>query len=62
MVIEVDGNIHETKKEYDRNRDSYLKGCGYLVLRFTNDEIDLNIESVVQTMGRFLQSPPAGDF
>ena len=62
LVIEIDGSIHETTKEYDRNRDLYLNGCGYNVVHFTNDEIDFNIESVVQSIRQVLQeSPPAGD-
>jgi very-short-patch-repair endonuclease len=40
LVIEIDGSIHETTKEYDGNRDAYLHSGGYKVLRFTNSEIE----------------------
>ena len=50
LVIEVDGAQHFEKeaKEYDRIRSSYLKGLDIKVLRFTNAEINTNIEGVIQ--------------
>ena len=62
IVVEVDGPIHKTVKEYDRKRDLYLKSCGYRVLHVTNDEIDSDIESVLRKIIKFVHtSPPAGD-
>jgi very-short-patch-repair endonuclease len=48
LVIEIDGSVHNTTKEYDGNRDAYLQACGYKVLRFTNSEINLHINTVIQ--------------
>ena len=39
FVIESDGGIHESQKEYDKNRDHYLAANKYNVLRFNNMEI-----------------------
>lgn len=49
LIIEVDGPSHNNSKEYDKTRTKWLRskaGCG--VLRFTNDEVINNPESVLQ--------------
>ena len=62
LVVEIDGPIHNTTIEYDRNRDFYLNGCGYRVLHVTNDEITTDIDAVLRKILKFAQiSPPAGD-
>ena len=43
IVVEVDGDDHETErgKRHDANRDAYLKASGYLVLRYdARDALD----------------------
>lgn len=50
LVIEVDGPIHQLKKEYDRNRDIVLQDMGCKILRVTNDEVINNIEIVIRTI------------
>ncbi|MDD5675742.1 MAG: endonuclease domain-containing protein [Chitinivibrionales bacterium] len=60
LIIEIDGNIHEIKKEYDGNRDNYLRGCGYRVLRFANSEIEMRIEMVLQKIAEYLKVPLRG--
>jgi len=52
LVIEVDGKIHNSTVEYDKNRDDYLGACGCNVLHFTNDQIDNAIETVITTIVR----------
>ena len=48
LVIEVDGDIHlnEEIKERDDGREHDIEKLGIKILRFTNDEILGNIESV----------------
>ena len=50
LVIEIDGSQHFEKenKEYDRIRSEYFSGLNIKVLRFTNAEINTNIEGVTQ--------------
>jgi very-short-patch-repair endonuclease len=50
LVIEVDGGIHKTKdqKAYDINRSSDLEDLGLKVIRFTNEEISNNLESILE--------------
>jgi cyclase len=49
LIIEVDGQIHNKKetKEYDAERQTNLENKGYNVLRFSNNEITKDIESVL---------------
>jgi very-short-patch-repair endonuclease len=41
LLIELDGEVHadEQGKARDRERDAYLRGQGYTILRFPNDRI-----------------------
>ena len=39
LVIEADGGIHRLHDERDANRDAWLAGAGYAVLRFDNSMI-----------------------
>ena len=48
LVIEVDGPIHEMKKEYDKNRDEVMQAEGLRILRFTNDEVNKNPQKVLE--------------
>ena len=38
LVVEVDGS-HHFESEYDARRDQYLRGRGYEVLRFWNEDV-----------------------
>ena len=46
LVIEIDGSIHDSQKERDNERSTILNSLGYRVLRFTNEEILSNINSI----------------
>ena len=48
LVIEIDGEINNDNKEYDKNRDAFLAAHGYKVIRFTNYEIDSNVELILE--------------
>jgi very-short-patch-repair endonuclease len=47
LVIEVDGPVHLAQQDYDRRRDAFLVGCGFTVLRVSNDEVLSDVASVV---------------
>ncbi|HEX2396443.1 MAG TPA: DUF559 domain-containing protein [Bacteroidales bacterium] len=47
LVIEVDGEIHEHSKEYDECRSYMLSELGIKVIRFKNDEIVNDLNSVI---------------
>ncbi len=47
LVIEVDGGIHDAQQEYDEQRTLILNEKGFKVIRFKNEEVLGNIESVL---------------
>ena len=48
LVIEVDGGQHGGAR--DMARDAWLKGQGFVVLRFWNTEVDGNLAGVMQVV------------
>jgi len=46
LVIEVDGGQHGRQAEYDENRTQKLQMAGFRVLRFWNNDVLKEIESV----------------
>ena len=49
LIIEVDGEYHSTPEQLllDAERTRYLQGKGFRVIRFNNQEIQTDIESVM---------------
>jgi len=47
LAIEVEGPIHQYTQEQDAIRREYLECIGLKVLRFSNEEINNNLDSVV---------------
>jgi very-short-patch-repair endonuclease len=39
LVVEVDGGIHESRVDYDKERTAVLEGQGFTVIRFRNEEV-----------------------
>ena len=54
LIIEIDGSQHMDAKEYDKERDDYMETLGIKVLRFWNNEIDTNIESVLEKIKKII--------
>lgn len=66
LVIEIDGGIHKSldRREYDIGREAELEHWGIKVIRFTNEEIEDNINHIQNEIKRIcterqseLQSP-----
>jgi len=47
LVIEIDGGTHDVDDESDKIRTRYLEAQGYRVQRYTNEDVMLNIEGVL---------------
>jgi very-short-patch-repair endonuclease len=67
VVVEIDGETHdfEARQRSDGIRDRWLASRGYVVLRFTNDDVRSNLEGVLLTIrdaarSRFAAHPPPG--
>ncbi|MFV0607433.1 MAG: leucine--tRNA ligase [Niabella sp.] len=52
LVIEVDGGYHDEKQQqlFDEARKNYLKTFNLEVIRFTNEEVLNNINTVIETI------------
>jgi len=54
LVVELDGHHHAEpgQQRHDKARSEWLEGQGLWVLRFTNREVDTNIEGVLEVIAR----------
>ena len=54
IIIEIDGGQHNEDKHiiHDEQRSFYLKNSGYKVLRFWNNDVLNNINSVLEVIRR----------
>jgi very-short-patch-repair endonuclease len=48
LIIEVDGGIHLKRKKEDAARTKWLNFIGYTVIRFKNEEVENEIDSVLE--------------
>jgi len=55
LIIELDGSQHLEQAEYDDERTKYLEARGYRVLRFWNNDVINDIESVLKVIWSALQ-------
>jgi len=55
LVIEVDGLIHQYTQEQDAVRQEFLESLGFRVLRFTNDQVNNDLEGVVKQISAALR-------
>ncbi|HEX7926726.1 MAG TPA: endonuclease domain-containing protein [bacterium] len=51
LVVEVDGGIHAERKPFDAARTQWLESQGLAVLRFTNDDVLSDVETVAKRIG-----------
>ncbi len=56
LIIEVDGGYHldRDQAEYDKGRTHELSEMGIMVIRFTNEEVESNIKSVMDSIKKTL--------
>lgn len=56
LIIEIDGATHESPEqlEHDASRSNYLKGQGYRILRFRNEEIFGDLGPVLNSITKNL--------
>ena len=50
LIIELDGSQHLEQEAYDKGRTEYLESKGYTVLRFWNNDVINDIESVIRAI------------
>ncbi len=48
LIIEIDGPIHERRKEQNAKREQVLKARGLRILRFSNDRVRYDLFNVLE--------------
>jgi very-short-patch-repair endonuclease len=58
VAVELDGDVHSSAeaREYDRNRDAFLRHHGITTIRFRNKEVFTDVDSVLQTIVEHLHT------
>jgi very-short-patch-repair endonuclease len=56
LIIELDGGQHAVRARADARRTEILESLGYMVLRYWNNDVMVNIEGVVEDIATMLQS------
>jgi len=54
LIIEVDGDSHNSTREYDTVRDKFFTDLGYKVLRFKNREVENDLGEVLSKIKKNL--------
>ncbi|MBN1187853.1 MAG: endonuclease domain-containing protein [Bacteroidales bacterium] len=54
LVIEIDGKIHENQKEYDEGREAEMERLGITIIRFRNEEVFQDLDSVIERIKKLL--------
>ena len=54
-VVEIDGKIHDYRKDHDEVRTFIINAKGIDVTRFKNDEIEHNFNSVLERLKRIFE-------
>ena len=57
LVVEVDGEIHLSQKDYDEGRTAELERFDLKIIRFTNQEVLNNVGRVVDEIKKHLSAP-----
>ena len=53
LAVEIDGDVHLERVEYDTARTDRLEDYGYRVIRFKNDEVLTNLDRVLNAIVQF---------
>ena len=60
IAIEVDGSIHNLPRvqENDRNKDAFLKNNGIKVIRFSNEQVLNELDTIIEELKTILEKSP----
>ena len=50
LIVEIDGDIHDLQAEQDKVRTEEMESFGYRVIRFRNEQVENDIESVLNSI------------
>lgn len=62
-IVELDGSQHLDRHKYDESRTQWLNNQGWKVLRFTNQEIENDLDTVLMVIAEAFtpSQPPPSD-
>ena len=55
LVIELDGESHNSRETYDEDRAKFLANLGLNVMRITNDDVLTNLDGVAEGISRVVR-------
>ena len=57
LIIEIDGGYHSeyNQLQKDEHRDEILKNAGFSVIRFSNEEVLMDIDNTIRRVERFFE-------
>jgi leucyl-tRNA synthetase len=55
LIVEVDGTAHDHVRGYDQEREQHLLQQGYIIIRFSNEQILEDLDHVLSVIDIFLQ-------
>ena len=55
LIIEIDGGQHADQQDYDAVRTEWLRSQGFNVLRFWDNDVLTQLESVLESIGEELK-------
>ena len=60
IIVEIDGGYHMDgeQPEKDAERTNYLNSIGFVVLRFTNEEVLCDIDNVIEEISDVIEDKP----
>lgn len=57
LIVELDGGIHDFQLEADQLRTEEMESFGYRVIRFKNEQVEKDIESVLRSILTTCKTP-----
>lgn len=54
LIVEIDGESHNDKEDYDRIREEYLKSLGLKIFKTTNLRVLHDLDNVMKELERFI--------
>ena len=56
LIIELNGSQHLDQHEYDERRTKYFESIGYKVIRFWNNDVIKDVDSVIRAIIQAMES------
>ncbi len=50
LIVELDGSVHSSQEGYDQERTRILQARGFIIQRFTNDEVLKRVRDVLRSI------------